>query len=284
MVNDDLSGLVVGMDVMRRLLERRDLHFTYRFIIVPETIGSLAWLSANEELIPKMRGGLCLEMLGRDFPHALQHSFEGDSDVDRAFAKALKEADPRAWTARFRELAGNDERQFNAPGVRVPMLSLTRVVKSAEPNAYYREYHSSHDTPELVPPGCLEESRDVVVRMVEEVEREQRAGTARVQGSGFRAQERPSTASSPRKRGSMVAMDGSTIPVNRYPGEPFCSRFGVNIDAYANPEGYRALFDILYLVDGTRSIEQIARECAVGVDSVVGTMEELRRRGVVDAA
>ncbi|HEU4586763.1 MAG TPA: DUF4910 domain-containing protein, partial [Gemmatimonadaceae bacterium] len=303
MVNDDLSGVVVGMDVMRELFARRDLHYTYRYIIVPETIGSLAWLSANEELIPKMRGGLFLEMLGRDYPHALQHSFDGDTDVDRAFAKALKEADPRAWTARFRELAGNDERQFNAPGVRVPMLSLTRVVKTAEPNAYYREYHSSHDTPELVPPGCLEESRGVVVRMVEEVERKREAGSRkqelpRVQGSGFRVQERPSKASSPhsrpsstlpspsspRKRGSMAAIDGRTIPINRYPGEPFCSRFGVNIDAYANPEGYRALFDILYLVDGTRSIEQIAKECAVGVDSVVGTMEELRRRGVVDVA
>ncbi|HEY9479934.1 MAG TPA: DUF4910 domain-containing protein, partial [Gemmatimonadaceae bacterium] len=87
MVNDDLSGLVVGMDVMRALLARRDLHYTYRFIIVPETIGSLAWLSANEELIPKMRGGLFLEMLGRDYPHALQRSFGDDTDVDRAFVK-----------------------------------------------------------------------------------------------------------------------------------------------------------------------------------------------------
>ncbi|HEU4585391.1 MAG TPA: DUF4910 domain-containing protein [Gemmatimonadaceae bacterium] len=303
MVNDDLSGVVVGMGVMRELLARRDLHYTYRYIIVPETIGSLAWLSANEDLIPQMRGGLFLEMLGRDYPHALQHSFEGDTDVDRAFAKALKEADPRAWTARFRELAGNDERQFNAPGVRVPMLSLTRVVKTAEPNAYYREYHSSHDTPELVPPGSLEESRDVVVKMVEEWEREQKAGSRkqelhRVQGSGFRVQERRGSASSPhphpssplprpsspRKRGSMVPIDGNAVPVNRYPGEPFCSRFGVNIDAYANPEGYRALFDILYLVDGTRSVEAIASECGITTRSALDTIEELRRRGVVDVA
>ena len=295
MVNDDLSGLVVGMDVMRRLLERRDLRFTYRFIIVPETIGSLAWLSANEELIPKMRGGLFLEMLGRDFPHALQHSFDGDTDVDRAFAKALKEADPRAWTARFRELAGNDERQFNAPGVRVPMLSLTRVVKTAEPNAYYREYHSSHDTPELVPPGSLEESSAVVMKMVEELERGQRAESGKqelpVKPSSPRSHPSPprsrpspprSHPSPPRKRGSMGPIEGNTVPVNRYPGEPFCSRFGVNIDAYANPEGYRALFDIIYLIDGTRDVASIASECGVSVASAAATIEELVRRGVVE--
>jgi aminopeptidase-like protein/aminoglycoside N3'-acetyltransferase len=284
MVNDDLSGVVVGMDVMRALLARRDLHYTYRFIILPETIGSLAWLSGHEELIPKMRGGLFLEMLGRDFPHALQHSFEGDTEVDRAFAKALKEADPRAWTARFRELAGNDERQFNAPGVRVPMLSLTRVVRTAEPNAYYREYHSSHDTPELVPPGSLEESRDVVLGMIEELERSVSNMDPRLRGDDDTRPSSPRThPSSPRKRGSMSVMDGSTVPVNRHPGEPFCSRFGVNIDAYANPEGYRALFDILYLVDGTRSVAEIAGECGIAVESALGTIEELRRRGVVDA-
>lgn len=81
----------------------------------------------------------------------------------------------------------------------------------------------------------------------------------------------------------MSAVDGSTVPVNRYPGEPFCSRFGVNIDPYANPDGYRALFDILYLIDGTRSVAEIAEECGITVDAALGTVEELRRRGVVDA-
>src|SRR5690606_5696578 len=144
----------------------------------------------------------------------------------------------------------------------------TRVVKTAEPNAYYREYHSSHDTPELVPPGSLEESSDVVLKMVEELEREQRAESRKQERHTIPVSSPHPHPSSPRKRGSMATMatiDGSTVPVNRYPGEPFCSRFGVNIDAYANPEGYRALFDILYLVDGTRSVAEIAGECGISV-------------------
>ena len=80
----------------------------------------------------------------------------------------------------------------------------------------------------------------------------------------------------------MVAIEGNSVPVNRYPGEPFCSRFGVNIDAYANPEGYRALFDIIYLIDGTRDVATIAGECGVSVASAAATIEELVRRGVVE--
>ena len=69
MVNDDLSGVVVGLKVMQ-LLKRSDLHYTYRFLILPETIGSIAYLSHNEQLIPQMMGGLFLEMLGLNQPHA----------------------------------------------------------------------------------------------------------------------------------------------------------------------------------------------------------------------
>ena len=70
--------------------------------------------------------------------------------------------------------------------------------------------------------------------------------------------------------------------MNRFKGEPFCSRFGVNIDCYANPEGYRALFDILYLVDGTRSVASIAEACGISVGSARETIAELARRGVVE--
>ena len=75
-----------------------------------------------------MKGGLFLEMLGLDNPHALQRSFAGDTDVDACFVAALRQHDPSGWTAPYRVLLGNDERQFNAPGVRVPMLSLMRVL------------------------------------------------------------------------------------------------------------------------------------------------------------
>ena len=52
------------LKVMQELLRRPNLRYTYRFLILPETIGSVAYLSHQRELIPKVIGGLFLEMLG----------------------------------------------------------------------------------------------------------------------------------------------------------------------------------------------------------------------------
>lgn len=248
MVNDDLSGVVVGLKVMQELLKRRDLRYTYRLLILPETIGSVAYLSHHEELIPKMIGGLFLEMLGLQNPHALQLSFTGDTEVDRCLSEVLRESDPDGWTGAFRTVVGNDERQFNAPGVRVPMLSLSRVMQDKSGSwPYYPEYHSSKDTPELAPISRLTDSRDLVLKMIDSIE-------------------------------------GNQVPVNRYQGEIFCSRYGLNIDAYSNPEGNRALFDIIFLIDGTRSISEIARVCKISVESARHVVEELHRLDLVEYA
>lgn len=244
MVNDDLTGVVVGMKVMEELLKRTHLRYTYRFLIVPETIGSLAYLSHNEALIPSMKGGLFLEMLGRDHPHALQLSFEGSTDVDRCFTRVMKAVDPRSWTGVYRSIIGNDERQFNGPGVRVPMLSLSRVLEPSAPDWPYREYHSSEDTPDRVSVAAMEESRDLILAMVDALER-------------------------------------SVVPVNKFKGEVFCSRFGIHVDAYENPEGNRAMFQIMDLVDGTRSVEDIAEACGIAAGAVKGILDELARNSLV---
>ena len=160
----------------------------------------------------------------------------------------LKESDPEGWTGPFRTVVGNDERQFNAPGVRVPMLSLSRVVQGNKACwRYFPEYHSSQDTPELASSARLAESRNLVLKMID-------------------------------------AIEGNQVPVNRYQGEIFCSRYGLNIDVYLNPEGNRALFDIIFLIDGTRSVAEIARTCGVSVESTRHVVEELRQLGLVEYA
>ena len=245
MVNDDLTGVVVGMQVMQQLLRRNDLRYTYRFVILPETIGSVAYLSHNTQLVPQMVGGLFLEMLGLDNPHALQLSFDGNTEMDRCLSRVLTESSPGAWIGAFRTVVGNDERQFNAPGVRVPMLSLSRVLRERSNGwPYFPEYHSSRDNPDLAPEARLLESRDLVLRMID-------------------------------------AIETNEIPVNLFKGEVFCSRYGLHIDPYSNPEGNRALFDILFLVDGTRSVSEIARTCGISVESARSVLDELRVRGLI---
>jgi aminopeptidase-like protein/aminoglycoside N3'-acetyltransferase len=245
MVNDDITGVAVGIDVMRQILRRPRRRYTYRYLIVPETIGGVAWLSRHESLIPRIKGGLFLEMLGLDNPAALQLSFDGNTELDRLFSLVLKAREPFGWTGAFRTVIGNDERQFNGPGVRVPMLSLSRVLTRTHPDWPYPEYHSSADNLSVCFPKKLAESRDLILAMVD-------------------------------------ALEHNRVPVNRFRGEPFCSRYGIFVDGYTNPEGNKSLFDVMFLIDGTRSVAEIAEACGVSFDSVRRTVEELAQHGLID--
>ena len=69
--------------------------------------------------------------------------------------------------------------------------------------------------------------------------------------------------------------------MNRYHGEIFCSRYGLNIDAYSCPQGNRAFFDILFQIDGTKSIGQIARVCKISEDSVQAVLNELEGSALI---
>jgi aminopeptidase-like protein len=244
MVNDDLTGVVVGLETARTLLAGPRPYYTVRLLILPETIGSVAYLSHHEDLIPKMVGGLFLEMLGNDSPHALQGSFQPGSQADRCLVSALHTLDAAAYHSPYRTVINNDERQFNAPGVRVPMLSLSRVEPHGSLTRPYREYHSSLDTPAIVSQERLEASRDVVLGLLQAWERNQ-------------------------------------YVVNDFKGEIFCSGYGIWIDYRTNPEGHRRLFEIMERCDGSRTLADIAAELQIPFQAVWEVAELLREKKLV---
>jgi aminopeptidase-like protein len=244
MVNDDLTGVVVGLEVARELLAGPRPYYTYRLLILPETIGSVAYLSHHENLISRMIGGLFLEMLGNDSPHALQGSFTPHSQPDRCFVSALPGLDPQSYHAPYRMVINNDERQFNAPGVRVPMLSLSRVLRRDSPEWPYPEYHSSLDTPAIITSERLEASKQVVLGLIHAFERNQ-------------------------------------YVVNLFKGEVFCSGYGIWIDYRVNPEGHRRLFDIMERCDGERTIADIAADLGVTFQAVWQVVDLLQQKGLV---
>lgn len=245
MVNDDLTGVVVGLEVARALLAGPWPYYTYRLLILPETIGSVAYLSHNEALIPDMVGGLFLEMLGNDSPHVLQGSFQPGSRADRCLTSALRELDPQAYLGAYRTIIDNDERQFNAPGVRVPMLSISRVeAPKSSGRPPYPEYHSSLDTPEIVTQERLQDSCRVV-------------------------------------RGLIEAFEADQYVVNNFKGEVFCSGYGIWIDYRTNPEGHRRLFEIMERCDGERTISDIAVDLDLSFRSVREVVDLLRQKGLV---
>ncbi len=244
MVNDDLTGVAVTIETARRLLAGPKPYYTYRLLILPETIGSVAYLSHNEHLIPEMVGGLFLEMLGNDSPHSLQGSMQPTSQIDRVFSTVLNDLDPQASRGVYRSVINNDERQFNAPGVRVPMLSISRVEPAGSPTRPYREYHSSFDTPAIISADRLEQSCQVVLGLIEAWERNQYA-------------------------------------VNQFKGEIYCSGYGIWVDYRVNPDGHRRLFEIMERCDGEHTIADIATQLGISFGTVWLVVKLLADRDLV---
>lgn len=246
LANDDMSGVAVGIQVAKELLAQKDLDFTYRLLILPETIGSVAYLSHHEDLIPEMVGGLFLEIMGNDQPFALQHSFQPESQPDRCFGSAIADISPAAQQAPFRRVIDNDERQFNAPGVRVPMLSLSRVIPDkSHPNWPYIGYHSSHDTPDLLSEERLREARDAVLELLR-------------------------------------AWENNQYVVNLFKGEIFCSGHNIWIDHQTNPDGHRRLFEIMERLDGSRTVADIAIELDISFQAAWEVISLLVERGLAE--
>ena len=247
MVNDDLSGVVVGLEAARRLLAGPKPYYTYRFLFLPETLGSIAYLSQHERLIPSMLGGLFLEMLGNDAPHALQASFQADSNTDACLVAALRGAEPGAYVGAYRTIIDNDERQFNAPGVRVPMLSLSRVRDPHLPASRfypYREYHSSQDTPAIISTERLEASVQLVLAL-------------------------------------LGAFDRNRYIVNRFKGEVFASGYGLWVDYKTDAASHKLRFEIMDRCDGTRRPADIAHELGLSFQQVWELVEQLLEKDLV---
>jgi len=171
-------------------------------------------------------------------------SFQGDTEVDACFLVALRELDPEAWHGPYRRVIGNDERQFNAPGVRIPMLSLSRVFHPSTGKWPYPEYHSSADTPDYVAYDRLVDSVDAVLGMIS-------------------------------------ALEQNLYPVNLFRGEVFCTRYGMFVDFYQDQQSNRRLFDIIQLIDGTRTVTQIATSAGVPFSVVLEKLEQLERHGLI---
>lgn len=245
MVQDDLTGVAVGIEVMRRLACLPKCRYTYRLLFVPETIGSLCWLSHNEHLHEKIKGGLFLDILGLDNAPALQLSFYGDSQIDKCFVAALRDKEPDGWVGPYRGIIGNDERQFNSPDIRVPMLSLSRVFHPDTGKWPYPEYHSSKDTPETLTCKRMEQSVELVLHMLDAVEK-------------------------------------NFLVKNRYKGEPFCSRYAIHIDYYTDPEANRQMFNVMDRIDGTSTIADIAESLKISVGAVWRIVTLLKEKGLVE--
>lgn len=166
MANDQLSGLVLTAH-LANWLKRRTNRYTYRILYIPETIGSICYLSRHlDELKRRVVAGYVVTCVGDERAWSFLPSRQGDSLSDRVARHVLKHMAPDCIQYTF--LArGSDERQYCAPGVDLPIASIMRSKYAAFP-----EYHTSLDDLSFVTARGLEETLTAYQRALDIMEHE----------------------------------------------------------------------------------------------------------------
>jgi len=149
--NDNLSGVALATFLAQHLTTY-NRRYSYRFLFIPGTIGSIVWLSRNEERLDRIKHGLVLACVGDAGGYTYKKSRRGDTEIDAAVAHVLQHTGKPYEIMDFSPY-GYDERQFCSPAFNLPVGCLMRTVHGRFP-----EYHTSADNLEFIHPRQLGEA------------------------------------------------------------------------------------------------------------------------------
>lgn len=147
--NDNLSGIAVATWLAAGIANARS-RYSYRFLFIPGTIGSITWLSRNECQASRIRHGLVLTCVGDPAGFHYKRSRRGGAEIDRVVRHVLAHSGHTCEMLDFSPY-GYDERQYCSPGFDLPVGCLMRSVHGTFP-----EYHTSADNLEFITPEALE--------------------------------------------------------------------------------------------------------------------------------
>ena len=245
LANDNLSGIAVAVALARQLATQERRRLTYRFLFIPGTIGSIAWLAGHADVIPHIRHGLVLSCVGDAGAFTYKRSRQGDAPVDRAVAHVLRHTGTPHTITDFVPY-GYDERQYCSPGFNLAVGCFMRT-----PNGQYPEYHTSADNLSLVKPEALEGSLAAIGAVL-----------AVLEGDGRYRNLSPKGEPQLGKRG----LYGSTGGAAHLPGFEF------------------ALLWVLNFSDGSHSLLDIAERAGMPFAQIRAAADALLAKGLLEAA
>jgi aminopeptidase-like protein len=164
LANDNCSGLAL-LTCLARHLQGRLTRYSYRFVFAPGTIGSLAWLSRNEDKVSAIDHGLVVSCVGDAGGPTYKRSRRSDTIIDRVMSHVVQHSGFE--TRRLLDFSpyGYDERQFCSPGFNMPVGLFQRSAFATFP-----EYHTSADNLDFIRPEHLASSYRMITEALDILE------------------------------------------------------------------------------------------------------------------
>ncbi len=162
LANDNLSG-IVGAIFLFDYLKQKKTRYSYRLLILPETIGAICFLSraAPQNVI----GGMILSCLAGPDELSLKEGFDKNHWINKAAHLALKDIVGPKYKVYPFVPDGSDERQYSSPAFRI-------VTPSIHKSKYYEyvEYHTSADDLTFISSGALAKTLEVYKRWIDVID------------------------------------------------------------------------------------------------------------------
>jgi len=165
MANNELSGPVLQTSLINYISKIKDRKFTYRFVFIPETIGSITYLSENHiEMKKNIIAGFNITCVGDNKNYSYLPSRDGNTLADKLAKYVLNNYVSNFNTYTYLD-RGSDERQYCSPGIDLPVASVMRS-KYDE----YAEYHTSLDNLDFCSADGLQGSYEIYTKIIEIIE------------------------------------------------------------------------------------------------------------------
>jgi aminopeptidase-like protein len=268
MVNDDLTGVAGLVELSKKLINKKN-HYTYRLFLLPETIGSIAFLSQNEDFIDKVKCGIFFEMLGTNADLILQHSKQKNTTIDKISSSIFKNNLTTYKELPFIGEMANDEQVWNGPGVNIPMISIGR--------GHYPENHTSNDMPEIVSYSNITQSIEITLKILETLDKEHVPEQLTNKPTDEKVKEQ-------KKYDKII---GDYIPKRLFKGPVFLSGYGLFLNKKYN--SYNNLSDDAYKVrlifnyfEGDKSVFEISKILNWDFKKTLSWTDKFLEKGLIE--
>ena len=174
MANNELSGPMLSSLLLKHFSKKKN-KYSMRFIFIPETIGSIVYLSKNlKKLRRNFLCGYNLSCVGDGRAYSVISTKYNNTLSDKYINKSLKKMKISYKNYSFLE-RGSDERQFNSPNVDLPVVTFCR-----SKFGNFKEYHNSLDNFNLVTKKNIKDSFNVIRSTVDLIMRSKRPVTTKL--------------------------------------------------------------------------------------------------------